>query len=234
MIRMYLSDSAVDLCRWHSQRSKRDDNISQSVGNKSFARAHHWIHWESLWIPSGSGDQVHRSTSTRSWGTPMAPSLKTCESRIMASLSPFSAERFHHFTASRSFADCRKSSPKNLQPKAQRNFKKNSAKSLFQLAQVALPDKTNLDVKKTKERMMGNDYLTTWIAMLLLLLLMSRRVNELYMYNTIACGRLCICPGTRYTVAASNLYGNQEVMFQHPETQRESKPTICPSLSLCV
>lgn len=49
-----------------------------------------------------------------SCGTPMAPSRNTWLKRIIASLSPLSADNFHHFTASRNLADWRKSSPKNL------------------------------------------------------------------------------------------------------------------------
>lgn len=44
---------------------------------------------------------------------------------------------------------------------------------------MALPNKTNLDVNRTKERMTGNDDLTSWIAMVLLVDVVSRRVNEL-------------------------------------------------------
>ena len=44
----------------------------------------------------------------------MAPSRNTWLKRIIASLSPLSADNFHHFTASRNLADWRKSSPKNL------------------------------------------------------------------------------------------------------------------------
>ena len=49
-----------------------------------------------------------------SCGTPMAPSRNTWLKRIIASLSPLSADNFHHFTASLNLADWRKSSPKNL------------------------------------------------------------------------------------------------------------------------